>query len=407
MSNAKSLVEEVNELVEANGGWLDVISRLTSTFDHALVQVGRGVDCPFPDRHRNGGGRGDFRFSERKGFEGRAICSCMQDKGIGPVDLLLLDGLGGGNFVAAMKEIKKALLPIPGQQPYVRRTAPVVTRSTGALTKEDIAKRKAKLSSITQDLLPLNHSQALPARKYFASRGIDLSSAIADVKFHPALEYFETVKEDGTEVKKMVGKFPAIVSAFRDVKGRVVNLHKIYITEHGQKLEGVSKVKKIDSPINGFRGSSIAVANVEGCRTLHVTEGVEKGWAIHLATGESVKVAYSCSHLKSMVVDKAMFDRVIVWSDNDPVIPGRQRETGDGQHFAWMLYERLRSEGFAVGFMLPDIVHPEGNAKGPDWEDIIVKEGVLDLKRSRRMLALQGFAVRSGVFHGRASASAM
>ncbi len=306
-----------------------------------------------------------------------------------------------------MKEIKKALLPINGQQPYVRRTAPVVVRSTGALTKENIAKRKAKLSSITQDLLPLNHPDAKPAREYFRNRGIDLSSAIADVKFHPALEYFEDVKEDKKSVKKLVGKFPAIVSAFRDVKGRVVNLHKIYITEDGMKLGGVSKVKKIDAPINGFRGSSITVADVEGCRTLHVTEGVEKGWAIHLATGDSVKVAYSCSHLKTLAVDKSKYDKVIVWSDNDPVIPGRQRQVGDGQHFAWELYKRLRSEGFAVGFMLPDIVHPEGNAKGADWEDIIVREGVLDLKRSQRLFALQGFAVRSGVFHGQASAVAV
>lgn len=403
----KTLSESVGDLVTQHGGWLNVIGRMTSTFDSAIQNLGKGVDCPFPSRHRKGGGVGDFRFSEDPLYEGRAICSCMQDKGIAPIDLLMMDGLGNGDFVKAMKEVKSVLSGASSHANHVRHAAPVVKRSTGLHDPEVVNARKAKLTRIALSLVPLSHPSALPGREYFRKRGIEVTSDICDVKFHPALEYYSTEKvEGGSSRKVLLGCFPAIVSAFRGKQGKIVNLHKIYITQTGDKLDIVSSklVKKIDSPLNGFKGSSITVARVEGCRTLHVTEGVEKGWAIHLATGEDVKAAYSCSMLKSLFVDNTQYDQVIIWADRDPDRPERERIAGDGQFFAWELYKRLCVEGgFAsVGFMLPSEIPTEGQ-KGRDWEDIIVDEYVLDYKRSHRMFALKSLAVRQGVFYSAAS----
>ncbi len=399
----KKLSESVEDLVKQNGGWLNVISRLTSTFDDAIKNLGKGVDCPFPGRHRKGGGVGDFRFSDDIRFEGRAICSCMQDRGVAPIDLLMMDGIGNGDYVKAMTTVKGELSGDPSHANHVRRIAPATTRSTGQLHKDVTDARKAKLSRIALGLVPLSHPTASPGREYFRKRGIEVNGDIRDVKFHPALEYYTTEKgDDGVSKKVLLGCFPAIVSAFRDKVGRVVNLHKIYVTEKGDKLDIVpaKSVKKIDSPLNGFKGSSITVARVEGCRTLHVTEGVEKGWAIHLVTGEDVKVAYSCSMLKSLYVDSNQYDQVIIWADRDPDRPERERTAGDGQYFAWELYKRLCVEGgFAsVGFMLPGEIPTEGQ-KGRDWEDIIVDEQILDYKRSHRLFALKSLAVRQGVFH--------
>ncbi len=399
MSDEKKLTEIVKDLVKQNGGWLNVIGRMTGTFDDAIQNLGKGVDCPFPSRHSKGGGVGDFRFSEDLRYEGRAICSCMQDKGVAPIDLLMMDGLGNGDFVKAMIEVKNVLSGTSAHANHVRRTAPTVTRSTGRHSPEVIKARKAKLTRIALGLVPLSHPSALPGREYFRKRGIEVTSDICDVRFHPALEYY-------SKDKVLLGCFPAIVSAFRDKQGKIVNLHKIYLTNTGEKLDIVPSklVKKIDSPLNGFKGSSITIARVEGCRTLHVTEGVEKGWAIHLATGEDVKAAYSCSMLRSLYIDNTQYDQVIIWADRDPDRPERERTAGDGQYFAWELYKRLCIEGgFAsVGFMLPSEVPTEGQ-KGRDWEDLIVDELVLDYKRSYRMFALKSFAVRQGVFYSAAS----
>ncbi|HBP1602451.1 TPA: hypothetical protein L5U90_003556 [Pseudomonas aeruginosa] len=399
----------VQKLVDQNGGWLNVIGRMTNTFDHALGKVGRLTDCPFPSRHGKGGGKGDFRFSdstENHSHIGRAICTCMQDGGMSAVELLMEDGIGGGDYTKCLLEVFKALSPATSGEHVRKETAPKVVRpadSSTALTPEKIAERKRKLDLIARDLVPLDHPSAAPGRKYFKQRGIPLNANIQDVRFHPGLEYWVDDENDPEKKKKvLVGVFPAIVSAFRSTDGRVVNFHRIFITEEGEKAP-VIKVKKICSPLPKFRGSSITVAKTEG-RVLHVTEGVEKGWAIHLATGETVKVAYSCSSLPKLYVDKSEYDSVVIWSDNDPVNPHRRRPSGDGQYFAWELARRLYQEGFDVTFMMP--IKNSVSEKGPDWEDLIVREGVLGLEGSYyRVQTLKTFAVKGGVHkqHARAA----
>jgi hypothetical protein len=389
---SKPLKQEVEDLVESNGGWLNVMSRFTTCFDKAISSLGKPVDCPFPQRHKRSGGIDDFRLSDHPDYEGRAICTCMPD-GMGPVDLLIEDGSLGGDYVTVMRKIRDGLI---GRQVVVRRVAPVVVRRVATMSEDDVRYRKDKLSRIAKDLLPLNHPKARPARLYFKRRGIPLNAMIGEVKFHPALEYFHRVVENGEKVRKLVGRYPAVVSAFRSIDGRLVNLHKIYITEDGQKLETVLKPKKIDSPLPGFKGSSIAVATVQGCRTLHVTEGVEKAWAIHLATGQAVRAASSCSTLASLHVPQSAFDQVVIWADNDP----RNEKTGKdgaGQTFAWRLFLELLRCGFGVTFMLPIVDHkPE--AKGPDWEDLIVMHGVLQMPLEKRLPFLRSLAEEGGVY---------
>ncbi|KZN20789.1 MULTISPECIES: DUF7146 domain-containing protein [Pseudomonas] len=398
----KPLVEEIDDLVSAAGGWLVVIGRMTHTFDKALSNVGKNVDCPFPDRHKTSGGKNGFRFSEKGKYEGRAICTCLQKGGISPTDLLLMDGLGGGAFVPAMREIKRALSPNSTYKPSARQAVKPVVRSAETLTESQVKWRKKKLTQIAQGLVTLDHPSAHPAREYFRKRGIPLSSMPTDVRFHPALEYYEEQDVPGQTKRKLVliGKFAAIVSAFRGANGRVVNFHKVYITEAGEKLGGVSKVKKIDSPLPGFIGSSIAVKIVPGCRTLHVTEGVEKAWAIHLVTGESAVAAYSCGALKSLFIDRSKYDRVVIWSDHDLPRPEQGRDVGDGQYFAWELYKKLAVEGFAVGFMMPVLVIPEGKSKGLDWEDVIVRNHILHVPHNNKLAYLRPLAVKEGVFRG-------
>ncbi|HDS1721546.1 toprim domain-containing protein [Pseudomonas putida] len=387
----------VERVVKDNGGWLNVLGRMTNTFDRALLKLGQLVDCPFPHRHGKSGGKGKFRLSastKAASHEGRGICTCMQDGGMGAAKLLMEDGVGGGDYTRCMLQILAAFNP-ETRDTFVRKeTAPVVVAPRrAAMDKDQIEKRKRRLDLIARDLVSLFHFSAAPGRLYFANRGIPLNDNIKDVYFHPGLEYWVDSEND-PEKKVLVGTFPAIVSAFRSKDGRVVNYHRIFITAEGQKAP-VSKVKKICAPLPGFKGSAITVAATEG-RVLHVTEGVEKGWAIHLVTGESTKSAYSCGTLPSLHVDRAMYDTVVIWSDCDPVNPKRERQSGDGQYFAWELARRLYSEGFNVTFMMPD--GNPANVKGRDWEDVIVEEGVLDLTGSYfRVQTLKAFAAKGGV----------
>lgn len=392
-NNGPSLKEEGDQLVTAAGGWFNVIARLAPIFSQAISNIGHLVDCPFPERHRNGGGRDDFRFSSKAGYEGRSICSCKQD-GWMPVDLLIEAGVGS-SFTAVYREIKKAY---KGNNGYEAKAAPVIQRRRARPTAEENRYRSNQLKEIVKDLMPLSAPGAKIGRLYFRNRGIPLDAAIGNVKFHPALPYFHRYRKNGVVKKEVVGCFPAIVTAFTNQAGKVMNLHRIYLTEDGRKLDHpkVSKPKKICSGLDGWNKTKMDVATIPGCRTLHICEGVEKAWAIHLATRETVRAAYSCTSLPGQYVDRSEFDDIVLWSDHDPYNDVR-KAYGDGQTYMWKLYLELMRQGFNVCFMLPD-TNPTKDAKGPDWEDIIVSEDVRALPVADRFQHLRSRACEGGIF---------
>jgi hypothetical protein len=56
----------------------------------------------------------------------------------------------------------------------------------------------------------------------------------------------------------------------------------------------------------------------------------------------------------------------------------------------------LLSKGFEVTFMLPIVDHSEA-AKGPDWEDLIVSHGVLEMPTEQRVPFLRTLAEEGGI----------
>lgn len=388
------LKDEVADIVKHAGGWLNVIERVAPILAPAIRHHGHGVDCPFPERHREGGGRDSFRFSEKADHEGRAICSCSQD-GWSQFDLLIQAGVGS-NFVDVCKEIKRAFGG--GSEAYKAKEAPAPQRQRPRSTAEDNAVKAASMKQIVKDLLPLGHPDAAVGRLYFRRRGIPLNKAIGDVKFHPALPYYHTRVENKVRVKELVGRFPAIVSAFRNGQGRVMNLHRIFLTQDGFKLDHplVSKPKKVCSGLDNWSKTPVAVATVPDCRTLHICEGVEKGWALHLVTGESVRAANSCTSLPGLYVNRDEFDDVVLWADHDPYNEASEKH-GAGQTYMYKLFIELMRAGFRVCLMIPD-TNPTKEAKGPDWEDIAVNEKVLEMPLAERFDYLRTRALEGGVF---------
>lgn len=389
------LKELIEGIVETAGGWLNVIKRLAPVFSHAVQNHGHGVDCPFPERHRKGGGIGDFRFVNSDKYpEGFSICSCEQ-RGWAPVDLLIAAGVGS-NYVEVCKEIKRAYAA--DQKGYKPKAVMATKRVRPRTTAADNVKRNEALQKIVKDLLPLGHPDARVGRVYFNRRGIRLNKAIGDVMFHPALPYNRTRRENGRTVKEQIGLFPAIVSLFRNGQGRLMNLHRIYLTQDGRKLDhkDVVNVKKVCQGLENWSKTPIAVATVAGCRTLHICEGVEKAWAIHLATGESVQAGSSCTSLPGMYVDHAAYDDVVLWSDHDPYNEVREKY-GDGQTYMYKLFVQLMTAGFRVCLMIPD-TNPTLEAKGPDWEDVVVTEHVLEMPMAQRFEYLRSRALEGGVF---------
>jgi hypothetical protein len=63
---------------------------------------------------------------------------------------------------------------------------------------------------------------------------------------------------------------------------------------------------------------------------------------------------------------------VIIWADRD--------KSFTGQKVASTLAERLRAEGRKVHIMVPQMPVPT-RAKGIDWNDVLIKQGILGFPR--------------------------
>lgn len=392
-----TLKEVVEEIVESAGGWLNVIERVAPSLSNAIAHLGHNVDCPFPDRHSNGGGKDKFRFFNKADQEGRAICSCKHD-GWDPFSLLIEAGVGS-DFTKVCLEIKRAYARAGG---YKAKAQAAVTRPHPGLrrtsTPEENARKVLAMKGIVKDVLPLTHPEAGIGRLYFQNRGIPVTEALQNVWFHPALPYNRTKVVEGRTVKEVVGHFPAIVSVFRNGKGRPMNLHRIYLTQDGHKLvhSMVTKPKKVCAGLDNWSKTSIPVATIPESRTVHLCEGVEKAWALHLVTGESVKAANACTSLPGQFINRADYDDVVLWADHDPY-NDKCNKAGDGQAYMYKLFVELMRQGFRVCLMIPD-TNPTKEAKGPDWEDIVVSEKVLDLPLEQRFDYLRTRALEGGVF---------
>ena len=160
------LSETVERVVSQNGGWLNVLGRMTNTFDKALLKLGQLVDCPFPHRHGKSGGKGKFRLSastKAASHEGRGICTCMQDGGMGAARLLMEDGVGGGDYARCMLQILAAFNPETKDKFVRKETAPVVVGPRQAvMEKDEIERRKRRHDLIARDLVSLFHPTAVP-----------------------------------------------------------------------------------------------------------------------------------------------------------------------------------------------------------------------------------------------------
>jgi putative DNA primase/helicase len=184
---------------------------------------------------------------------------------------------------------------------------------------------------------------------YLRQRGIPLP--LADIPavllYHPHLVYHH---ENGPQTYHA-----AMVARVDDPSGRAVTLHRTYLTPDGRKA-AVPTPKKLMSPAvaGATRGGAIRLYPTG--TTLAVTEGVETGLAVRLATALPVWAAICASGLARLIVPPEV-RLVVICADHDAA----------GLDAAKALARRLLVEQRRVKILTPD-------TPGADWAD--QKEGV-------------------------------
>jgi len=179
-----------------------------------------------------------------------------------------------------------------------------------------------------------------PIERYLSLRGYD-GQIPPTIRAAPSLKHSESGQT-----------FPAMVAAVSASPGRkVIAVHRTYLTCDGSSKAPVPAAKMSLGPIAGG-----AVRLSPACRVLAITEGIETGLSVMLATGIPTWAALSAGGLEQLILPSLpLAQEVIICADNDA--------NGRGQKAANIAARRFLDDGRRVRIAVPPDI-------GADFNDI-------------------------------------
>jgi putative DNA primase/helicase len=322
--------------------WMEAFARL-GVEEQYLVAPKKSKKCPL---HPNAG-KTKFRFLDPVE---RGIWAC-NDCGYGnPVTLVMrLHGWDFKQFIRALED--------GGMHRSVSPVAQAKENPSAALKRANRARRDyAKMRALWRAAAPVALDN--PAGRYLKRRikGLQLHSLGADVRAHPGVPYYE---EDDKGTMKLLGHFPALIALFRDGEGKIRMMHRIYVTDTGEKAP-VDVQKKMLVP-EWVSGCSIRIGGDEGAAVIGVAEGVEKACAIYTACNGKfpVLVAGSAHGMESLTIPSGV-KKLHIFADHNYATAAHP--LGVSQQAAQTLKSRAQAQGVEA------IIHV-AKTPGGDHED--------------------------------------
>lgn len=291
--------------------------------------TGKAGPCPFC------GGTDRFQFSLKKVAWFCRVCP----EGGGPASDFLKRFMGYTSFQQLADHVRRFYgiqagvscdaQPRPAVAPTPRQ--PVM----------DKAKSLARMTAIwnaTQEV-----SSGDPVDRYLRFRIPGLQRIPAQIRIHPALEYWDAPAQPGGR-PELMGKFPTMVVQGFDASNNLVQLHKTYLTSAGVKAP-VRHPKKTDVGV-GSNSFAFRLGDPVG-HTLAVAEGIETALAASLMDGHPVWSCHSSSILANFVLPQHLRDSVrmvIIYADSDELKQGKRAGSAAAAALAGKLrQERIRS----------------------------------------------------------------
>jgi putative DNA primase/helicase len=145
-----------------------------------------------------------------------------------------------------------------------------------------------------------------------------------------------------------------LLGVVKDITGRVVTLHRTYITEDGHKAPVESGKKLMGVPQGSCSGAAIRLSAASD--ELVLAEGIETALALSLMLDVPAWACISAHGLETVVIPDTV-RRVHIGADNDG--------SGTGQKAARQLARRLWRAGWH------DIEIHTPDTTGHDWADAI------------------------------------
>lgn len=215
------------------------------------------------------------------------------------------------------------------------------------------AKNAERICALWRECSPLVPGD--PATLYLKRRGFAGVWPLPEcLRFHPKLDYWH----DGEKL----GTFPAMLAPLTTNDGRIVALHRTYLTRDGRKAD-VPTVRKLTAASGPLAGSCISLFRPAN-GTLGIAEGIETGLAAWLASGAPTVAAYSANNLAAWQWPLGV-RRIVIFGDNDKA----------GADAAEKLRQRARAAGLSVNAMLP-------TEPGSDWCDVWSQRGAVTVENT-------------------------
>lgn len=257
--------------------------------------------------------------------------------------------------------------------------------------QQQIAKRQAQASAeaqeqinrIWRESIPLNNGIPGPLYKYLNKRAVLLRLEVLlegdSIRFHRELPYYEE-DDDGKVV--VVGKFPAMIAAIRDLEGNIITLHRTYLTPRGAKANVECPRKMMAVPDDKtVTGCAIQLGGFPTEGVMGVAEGYETSASPLRVYGIPTWSCVSASILEQFEPPKGVHT-VIGWEDKDRSLRG--------QVAMQALKVKLEEKGIRFIRMPIRRKIPTG-AKSIDWNDVLVKEGIIGMPAYNQLMkVIQG-----------------
>ena len=227
------------------------------------------------------------------------------------------------------------------QRVHLSRLVMTATKERQAAQRDQWAANAQRIAQMWSQSVPLVAGD--PVTLYLKRRGIaGVWPLPASLRLHRGLPYW-----DGAD---KLGTFPALVAPLIAPDGRMVALHRTYLTADGRKA-AVPSPKKLTGTAGPLTGAGIPLHKpAHGC--IGVAEGIETALAAWCASGVPTVATY-CAGSLAVWRWPAGAQRVMVFADADKA----GREAADSLRRR-VLKARLRC----------DVLTP--TADGADWCDV-------------------------------------
>lgn len=325
----------------AAGRWADILAH-AGLSDKALS--GRNGPCPIC------GGKDRFRWAKARELW---VCNnCTESKYAGPMDLLMR--LLGLEFKEAAEWVESHL---GVRDPHRTAPAPATRQAPAAhpheLSQSDIESRLNRMQQIWNETVPITVGD--PVHQYLSTRVPGCRPEdLCCLRYHPCLPYWDTAGDKPV----LLGRYPAMIAKAVDADGRLLQLHKTYLSSDGKKAD-VPIVKKTDrgvGRIDFFVPLFPPGEDVE----LGIAEGIESAIAAQLQLGIPVWPCLSGPSLARFTVPHRLADRVkrvhIVGDNDTPktrTVDGKSRTYRPGSQYAQDAATNVARQGFRTRIVMP------------------------------------------------------